>query len=358
MPQTLNNRYPSPRSQHGRLVEEYGAFCQGCGREYSGDPRVLEVDHIRPKSDGGTDIYDNLALLCPPCNRAKGDTMTLTGLQKMNRREGYLIPENEAHLKLGRGAGSNKATPSAKQTLFDREKLTTHYVCQKCGKTSLKNMGRCPVCQAWNSYEEKAVASIFALSEAAREGHLLSEKQANLELGRDAGSSKAAPSTKQTPLDREKLTTHFVCQICGKTSLKELGRCPACQAWNSYEEKAIASASARTPVKAQAGAPIFVSKSTPPSEAAREGHLLPNNKANLKLGHDAGSNKAAPSTEQAQSSSEDVYSDEGFGFVAIGLLVFGGIAGYVISGVGGAFIGIFMGYLISLIIYVTDVKQG
>ena len=97
-------RHPSPRSQHGKLLEQFGAFCQGCGRDYRFDPRVLEVDHIRPKSDGGSDAYDNLTLLCPPCNRVKMDRMTLTGLQSQNRRDGHLLPENEKNLKLGRGA--------------------------------------------------------------------------------------------------------------------------------------------------------------------------------------------------------------------------------------------------------------
>ena len=48
-------RHTPPRQQHGRLLLDVGAFCQGSGRDYSFDPRVLEVDHIRPKSDGGSD---------------------------------------------------------------------------------------------------------------------------------------------------------------------------------------------------------------------------------------------------------------------------------------------------------------
>lgn len=31
------------------------------------------IDHIVPKSDGGDDDIDNLALACPFCNFAKGD---------------------------------------------------------------------------------------------------------------------------------------------------------------------------------------------------------------------------------------------------------------------------------------------
>ena len=95
-------RYTPPRQQYCRLLPDICAFCQGCGRDYNFHPRVLEVDHIRPRSDGGSDTYDNLTLLCPPCNRAKLDRMTLTGLQQQNRRDGYLLSENERNLQIGR----------------------------------------------------------------------------------------------------------------------------------------------------------------------------------------------------------------------------------------------------------------
>ena len=101
-------RYTPPRQQHGKLLLDLGAFCQGCGRDYSFDPRVLEVDHIRPKSDRGSDAYDNLTLLCPPCNRAKLDRMTLTGLQEQNRREGHLLSENERNLSIGRATRARR----------------------------------------------------------------------------------------------------------------------------------------------------------------------------------------------------------------------------------------------------------
>ena len=95
-------RHPAPRTQHGKLLSDIGPFCQGCGSDYHFDPRVLEVDHRQPKSDGGTDAYENLTLLCPPCNKEKRDRLTLTGLQDFNRKNGYLKPENEPNIKHGR----------------------------------------------------------------------------------------------------------------------------------------------------------------------------------------------------------------------------------------------------------------
>ena len=93
-------RLPPPRTHHGRLLIDVGSFCQGCGADYSFDPRVLEVDHINPRSSGGTDAYENLTLLCPPCNKEKRDRFTLVGLQQENRKHGYM--KNEANLRVGR----------------------------------------------------------------------------------------------------------------------------------------------------------------------------------------------------------------------------------------------------------------
>ena len=95
------SRYPRPRTQHPTLLADVGPFCQGCGQDYGFDTRVLEVDHIRPKSDGGSDAYDNLMLLCPPCNKEKRDWYTLTRLQELNRQNGYLLPENAGNIRHG-----------------------------------------------------------------------------------------------------------------------------------------------------------------------------------------------------------------------------------------------------------------
>ena len=44
--------------------------------------KIFEVDHVVPRSKGGTDHFDNLQLLCGHCNRIKG-----------NRPQEYLIAE-------------------------------------------------------------------------------------------------------------------------------------------------------------------------------------------------------------------------------------------------------------------------
>lgn len=53
------------------LLEKFGRTCAYCGG-LSGDP-VLEVEHVVPRSRGGTDRVSNLVIACDTCNDAKGN---------------------------------------------------------------------------------------------------------------------------------------------------------------------------------------------------------------------------------------------------------------------------------------------
>ena len=70
-----------------RLKIEDGQRCQGCGWQ---PPYLdyLQVDHKKPRSLGGADEMDNYTLLCDPCNRLKGNKLTLTELRDARVKEG------------------------------------------------------------------------------------------------------------------------------------------------------------------------------------------------------------------------------------------------------------------------------
>ena len=59
------------RKQKHVLFGRQEGKCAGCKTEFLF--KIMEVDHVVPRSRGGTDHPENLQLLCPNCNRIKGD---------------------------------------------------------------------------------------------------------------------------------------------------------------------------------------------------------------------------------------------------------------------------------------------
>ncbi len=51
------------------LLEHWGRDCVYCGKK----DQPLEVEHIKPKSKGGSDRFSNLTLSCTSCNQDKGN---------------------------------------------------------------------------------------------------------------------------------------------------------------------------------------------------------------------------------------------------------------------------------------------
>ena len=60
------------RSRRIKVLERDNYTCQICGRSIE-DGVKLEIDHVIPKSKGGTYKMDNLQTLCFDCNRGKRD---------------------------------------------------------------------------------------------------------------------------------------------------------------------------------------------------------------------------------------------------------------------------------------------
>ena len=66
-----------PRDAHSRKITRRAIFardgwaCQYCGSERG----TLTIDHVIPRSKGGTSSWDNIVTCCAPCNRRKGDRL-------------------------------------------------------------------------------------------------------------------------------------------------------------------------------------------------------------------------------------------------------------------------------------------
>lgn len=85
----LDFRRSADRRLRAKVYERDGYTCQGCGvmaREvpmnydgrsalYAANGDYLVVDHIVPRSAGGTNAIDNLQTLCDRCNSVKGSTI-------------------------------------------------------------------------------------------------------------------------------------------------------------------------------------------------------------------------------------------------------------------------------------------
>ena len=78
-----------PRDAHRRKITRRAVFardrwtCQYCGHERGN----LTVDHVIPRSKGGTSSWDNIVTCCAPCNRRKGDRLP---------RQANMVPAQQA----------------------------------------------------------------------------------------------------------------------------------------------------------------------------------------------------------------------------------------------------------------------
>lgn len=62
---------PHYREHKINLFRKQGGLCNGCEKHF--ELKDFQVDHVYPRSKGGSDHVANLQLLCQPCNASKGD---------------------------------------------------------------------------------------------------------------------------------------------------------------------------------------------------------------------------------------------------------------------------------------------
>ena len=81
-------KLPDYRTQKHTLFGKQEGVCNGCGIAFPF--RNFTVDHVIPRSRGGTDHPDNLQLLCAACNSQKGNR-TQAELIATLRRNGIIV---------------------------------------------------------------------------------------------------------------------------------------------------------------------------------------------------------------------------------------------------------------------------
>ena len=69
------------------LLDKYGHECQYCHGE--SEDSILEWEHIRPKSKGGSDKVSNATLSCSCCNQEKGNTLLPDWLENIKASKPY-----------------------------------------------------------------------------------------------------------------------------------------------------------------------------------------------------------------------------------------------------------------------------
>ena len=95
------------------LYAAQDGVCAGCGRELH--IRFMQLDHMQPRAEGGANTIDNRVMLCSPCNGAKGAILTISGLVRVNKRDGWLEDEGRRKIAyararlVGEAAGENES---------------------------------------------------------------------------------------------------------------------------------------------------------------------------------------------------------------------------------------------------------
>jgi len=82
-----------PRDTHRRKITRRAVFarddwtCQYCGSRSN-----LTVDHVVPRSKGGSSSWENIVASCAPCNRRKGNALPRQAGMNLTKKPGTPNP--------------------------------------------------------------------------------------------------------------------------------------------------------------------------------------------------------------------------------------------------------------------------
>lgn len=63
------------KAKRQRIFDRHKWRCHWCGLVLSTAAGLATIDHVRPRSKGGTDEESNLVASCEPCNHRRGDAL-------------------------------------------------------------------------------------------------------------------------------------------------------------------------------------------------------------------------------------------------------------------------------------------
>lgn len=123
------------------LLEKFGRKCAYCGAENV----PLEIEHIHPRSKGGTNRVDNLTIACTKCNQEKGNMLPEEWLNKLNKKKSKrsdILAENfKKNIKKAKTTLKDaQAVNTTRWRLFEKLKEFTPFV--ECGSGALTKMNR------------------------------------------------------------------------------------------------------------------------------------------------------------------------------------------------------------------------
>ena len=88
-----------PRDVHRRKITRRAVFARdGWTCQYCGSRSSLTVDHVVPRSKGGSSTWDNIVASCAPCNRRKGDRLLRHVGMKLHREPRSPSPQIFIHV--------------------------------------------------------------------------------------------------------------------------------------------------------------------------------------------------------------------------------------------------------------------